>query len=643
MLNPAINILRKAGTLVRYNNLLARSHPVGPNYIALNFENDEIPPAVLSDVELDEAYGRELSLAHDKKTLPNHSLMLTAKQKTKLFKMQAYLDTLYEIGGQKHIVGGLALRQKALIIGSKRLSDNSPPSPATLAIWAQEERDYIGGVAAKMVSALKYKRKSKFEEIRYFAIEVADKYIFGKFTSFQYYYDVFVSEAKKQFKKLPSRETVRKWVEQIICPTILLKELSCAERRRALRNAIKQLKTSRPYERLEADACSMRVGVRDDEGNYLGQATVIFFLDAHTRSVAGYELHIGAGEPSSSVVSAFKHAVCKKEPGTYHTLRNNYWYCFGSPEKTVFDGGPGFISNETQSYMKFTVGTLIDTVASYSPWLKPFVERFIYTFRTNCEERLPGYVGKQKDQAKLEHKIKERSHLTVDELRRAIESWIVDEYHHKPHSGLNGLTPYQAWQKAKDNCTLPVEVRDEYKVRLPKGKKREATISGDAFHLGVTINRLRYNDDDGRLKEIGSWLAQTNQPRKVTCYYSDCDLSAITVLCPRTLQEFKVPAIDENIKPGMSLIEFQALKPSAYKNKGFSHHRTMEDNPEITQGHEAVNKIVGKKKTTKLRRASIKDIQNNIDTLTIENYKPTDIDPYVDEIDWDDIEPLPQS
>lgn len=643
MINPIINTLRTVGTLVRYNHLLARSHPVGPNYVALNFENDEIPPVVLSDVELEEAYGRDLSLVHDKKTTPNHAVTLTAKQKTKLFKIEAYLDTLYKMGGRKGIIGGIKLRKKVIEIASKQLNDDSPPSPAQLAIWAQEQRDYVGGVSAKISTAVRHKRLSKFEEIQAFAIEVADEFIFGKFTSFQYFYDIFVTRAEKIFKTLPSRETVRKWLEQIICPKKKLKEQSRAERRRELRNAIKKFKTTRPYERLEGDACSMRVGVKDDEGNYLGQATVIFFLDVHTRSVAGYELHIGAGEPSSSVVSAFRHAVCKKEPGTYHSLRNNYWYCSGPPEKTAVDGGAGFISKETQSYMSRTVGTVVDTLPSYSPWLKPFIERFIYTFRTNCEARLPGYVGKQKDQAKLEHKIKERAYLTVDELRRAIESWIVDEYHHKPHSGINGLTPYQAWEKARKECLLPVEVKDEYKVRLPKGKKREATISGDAFHLGVTINRIRYNDDDGRLKEIGYLLAQTNKTNKVTCFYSDCDLSAITVLCPTTLQQFKVPAIDENIKPGMSLIEYQALRPSTYKKKGFSHHRTMEDNPEITQGHEAVNKIVGKKKTTKLRRTSIEDIQNNIDTLAIENYKPTDIDPYVDEIDWDDIEPLPQS
>jgi len=366
MLNPAINIFRKAGTLVRYNHLLARSHPAGPNYIVLNFESDEIPPEVLSDVQLEQAYGRELNLVHDRKTLPNHALTLTPKQKNKLFKIEAYLDTLYEMGGQKDIIGGIKLREKVIKIASKRLNDESPPSPAQLAIWAQEQRDYVGGVSAKISTAVKNKRLSKFEEIQAFAIEVADEFIFGKFTSFQYFYDIFVTRAEKIFKVLPSRETLRKWLEQIICPKI-------------------------------------------------------------------------------------------------------------------------------------------------------------------------------------------------------------------------------------------------------------------------------------RLKGIGSWLAQTNQTNKVTCYYSDCDLSAITVLCPRTLHEFKVPAIDKNIKLGMSLIEFQALSPSAYKKKGFSHYRTMEDNPEIIQGHDAVNKKVDKKKTTKLRRASIEDMQNNIDTLAIENYKPTDIDPYDDELDWDDIEPLPQS
>lgn len=635
--------LRKSGARVVFNSLPARIYPVGNDEVALKFDSESIPQMPLTNYQLEQAYGKELHFLKDKILLPNHTFVVSAKTTTETFRQQTYLQALYELAGKRDVIGGKKLREKAVALGAKRLNDQRPPSISALAIWAQDERDINGGIKAKLSQQQKHKRKSKFSDaLQYDLISYADEKFFGKSVSIVAFYKLFVNTYKGIYKEFPCYEAVRQWLLNVIDPSIKLKGKKRSEVRNILRNATKKFITDRPLQRVEADGASLRLGLIDEEGNYLGQPTAIFILDVHTRSVLGYEVHIGKGEPASSVISAYRHAICPKPAGSFYTQYEKTWFSFGIPELLVCDGGSGFISKETHIYVAKTSGTTIETVPSYSPWLKPFVERFIYTFRLQCERGLAGYVGKVEDHATLEHKIKERASLTIDELRRIIDAWIVDEYHQSPHSGLNYKTPYQVWSDAIEHKGFYPEVpADMYKVNLPMGKRKKATILGDDCHLGVQVNRIKYNDLKDKLKLIGQTLKANNDEAQVECLYDDNDVYSITVVDPFTGEELEIETTDHRVSPGMSLIEFYVKYPSSYSQKGYNHPSTIFTHPDAIRGKEIEEKATKKKKVTRKNRIEVNDYQKGLDNFEIDA-EPTDIDPY-QHAELGDVAPLPQS
>lgn len=619
-----ITALRKENLSVVYENLPGNIHLAGKEYVTLVFKSASLEPLLLTNEQLEQEFNKSLFVTTNKQSSVAPFKLTPAKQ-LEITRTDIYLKTLYEIGGKQYFVGGLNKRKKAIADASNKLGDENPPSPATLAKWVEEDKARVGGMKAKIAETVKKSRKSKFsDELKLLAIELADEKYFGQNESFQGFYNDFVEVVKAEFDDYPSRETVRGWFNEVIDPKLLHKGLSRSERKKLLRNALQKFKVSRPLERVEADGATISIGLKDDEGNYLGKFTIVFLLDVYTRCILGYEMHIGSGEPASTVISAFRHAICPKSQGSYKKT----WFCFGVPELLVVDGGSGFISIETHSYVLKTAGSEIEVLSSYSPWLKPFVERFIGTFRKQCAAKIAGYVGKQDNQKKLEYNIEQRATHTIDEVRRFIEMWIVDDYHHTSHSGLNGLTPAKMWQKALDSGWTPTVPVDEENVMLPAGKTKQATISGDACHLGVTINRTRYNDEDGRLKEAGLWLKAKNEDPVVVCKYSDDDIYAITVVCPINGDEFRVETINDGIPKGMSTTEFAAKYPSAYSNKGVTSGNSLSNNPEVKAGKVAESEVVNKRQSSKTRAASTEDIEEEIHNLDPANPEPTDEDPY---------------
>jgi len=608
--------LRQSGALIRFKDMLARIIPCGNEHVTLVFESKELQPLILSNFEMEQSFGTTLFFVDDRQPGPHSGGILTPSEIIEQQRINAYIKNLNGLMGRKKGgVGGVKVRTKCIELTSNQLNDPNPPSITLLGDWAMAERNLVGGAKQLKPSGVKHKRKSKFsEKVKELALQVADEYFFQPIgQSMQYTYDKFVPIAKTKFDDWPSRETFNSWLKSIISPKELFKKkYSKTEIKKLLRNAVKKFLTKRPLERVEADGVYLQIGVVDEEGNYLGAVTVVFFLDVHTRCVLGYEMQLGSGEPSSTIISAIRHSLCTKPEGSYHSLYGNRWFCFGVPEVLIFDGGPGFCSLETHGYVYSYCGTFIETVASNSPWLKPFIERFNLTVRSSFARSVPGYVSTQGDQKKLEHNIKAQATLTIDALRRALESWIVDEYHHTPHSGLKGMTPAEKWQEALDRNWVPEEPIDMVNVMLPAGNISSRKISGDVCHLGVVINKIRYNDEEGRLKDIGLALLQQGLDPIVSCRYSDTDVYTITVIDPFTEQAFEVTTTHSDITPGMTLAEFAVKNPSTYKNKGFSHKRTVDENPEIIAGKAEHKAKTEKPNTAKIRKAIPKDYEDEV-------------------------------
>ena len=152
------------------------------------------------------------------------------------------------------------------------------------------------------------------------------------------------------------------------------------------------------------------------------------------------------------------------------------WPMCGIPEVLYVDHGPDFTSGhvaQTARDLHFEI--IYSTVAR--PQGRGKIERFFGTVNTELLADLPGYLTdgqRQPDPV-----------LTLADLDAAIEAFIADHYHHRPHPKL-GETPQQVWLGDGWLPRLPESVEELNLLLLRVAKHR--IVRRD----GVHFQGLRY-------------------------------------------------------------------------------------------------------------------------------------------------------
>ena len=651
--NPLIS---KHDAPILYNDHLATIKVIDNELVAIIFDNKDIQGLALPVEDFIAQQGTISTFVQNKK--PTHwDVQYTPETLIEAKKIRNYINELDKLtGGLGSGVGGIKVRQFAIASAVKKYGYDNPPSPSTLGLWKKLNNELVSGAIGKIASKTRQSYPSKFSDaVMLLVCEAIDEWIFNSsVTSLQIPYNAFKEKADKQGfldHEVPCRETFRKYFKALPPELLLQARLSKKEYKKHMRNASKKIYTERPLERVEADGVFLEIGLKDETDKYLGPVTLIFLIDVHTRCILGYSMNIGRGESSSSVIHAIRHALCRKPAGSFHTQNDNSWFCYGVIERLVVDGGSAFGSIQTQSFVANANGsTVIETLESYAPWLKPFIERFNKTLRVKCASLLPGYVGRLSNQKILEHSIKAQATLTIYEFKQFVEMWIVDDYHHTPHSGLNGSTPCEAWHESYQNGWFPESPVAENAIKLPAGESQQATImGGESCHAGIQIKNIVYNDSKGRLKRIGMQLKQRGHEAKVDCLYSDIDISSVTVTDPFTQEKFEVSTTDERIQQGMTRVEYLAYKKPMYANKGATQGNSLLLNPDLQAKRDELKAHKSKLENTKKvrqRRAIPEDYENEIknqDANPLDDYLSSPLineinRPLVDEDDDEDDE-----
>jgi len=178
----------------------------------------------------------------------------------------------------------------------------------------------------------------------------------------------------------------------------------------------------------------------------------------------------------------------------------------GCPRLLYFDQGKIFHSRMLL-HMAAVLGMRVIHGRPYTPQGRAKIERWFGTVRRTFLARID--VKRIRD---LEH------------LNRLLGAWIEEEYHSRPHRGIDNETPLDRWIRLSENLrTLPPEVDLDLlfreKVSRRVGKDGTLSLQGKRFEAGVEF--------------IG---------QKVTVQYDPFDLRAITVENDqgRTTQAFPV-------------------------------------------------------------------------------------------------------
>ena len=572
MYSPTMTV----GSTFLYRNKKATLESFGGKYVVLEVEGVPSPATMRIEEFYNDIQDGLVQEAEPSTILVNHGELVTEEDR---LLAQKYDDYITPLLSEENPCSRETLKQVIDAVAARRGdTDKNKPSTSTLYNWYKKfQSPEVNRNFAALVNPRRQKRgrqatvwvQELFHEIvdEYYLKPIEDGALSRKET-----FDVFDRTFKNELSKLSDEERLS---VKGICRSVCYQMLEdydpvyvCIERE-GHSEAVKRYRTStehfvaeRPLELVQIDAVHLNLALRNDKDQYIGLVVVFFAIDVCTRAILSYVISVRKqrGEDLSSAIDLIKHGICPKTKPA-HTV--NVWPLFGSPETIQHDSGI-FASNQFKAFLQEAGVHTYQNPARRS-WFNALIERFHRTFRDKCCSKIPGYVGRRKDEIKDSVDIKATPYVTPEQFQRLIEAYILDDYHQKPHKGLGGETPQQACNRLRGFLCPPspsmIQKLESFMGVLCKG-----TIQA---HKGIQRDGLFYMDSDKQLQRLWHKLggSKSRKNPEVQFYRSELDISFISVVDPFTRTRFIVPCT--SVKTKTSLAEHKAKQ--AAKKSGTVH------------------------------------------------------------------------
>lgn len=315
-----------------------------------------------------------------------------------------------------------------------------------------------------------------------------------------------VEECKENDVRVPGYDVVKKYIKSLPEAYKLFRQgkIGIHEWERTLCPVVRFNLTTYSNQRWQIDNSRLDIWVRVREGDRWvpAQAHICACMCAHSRTIPGFIL--SAKDPDAwTTALLIMFAVKEKD--------NQNWKNKGLPRVLQPDRGKTFLAHAVISSLA-CLGVVPDPDPPYYPNRKGKIERWFLTLDRGCLRILPGHmdaIGKTREAAeKHVHTL-----LTIPQLRREIEHWIVSDYHQQTHSETE-RKPAELWEETV-RLRMP-ESEDALNLMLLKSDQERTVHNtgitfkfGDCdgederiywapeltFHIGERV-RLRYNPDD---------------------------------------------------------------------------------------------------------------------------------------------------
>jgi putative transposase len=191
-------------------------------------------------------------------------------------------------------------------------------------------------------------------------------------------------------------------------------------------------------------------------------------LDDYSRAIAGYALSFSAPSAIQTAL-ALRQAIGRKDrPG---------WQVCGIPGILYSDHGSDFTSRHLEQVAADLKIQLINSRVG-RPRGRGKIERFFQSISQVLLPRLPGYAPAG---------TAPNAKLTLTEITMELERFLVDEYHHEPHT-TTGFEPQERWVSGGFLPRMPesLEQLDLLLLTVPKTRR----VHPD----GIRFSGLRYID-----------------------------------------------------------------------------------------------------------------------------------------------------
>ena len=179
------------------------------------------------------------------------------------------------------------------------------------------------------------------------------------------------------------------------------------------------------------------------------RCTVTVAIDVVTKCIVG--LHVTPFSPSApGSKSALQGIVVDKDPVAKLAGCKSDWPMTARPLEVATDGGSAFRGDFHEALGKLRVE---HRFPGTDPRSRGTIESFFRTLKRLCRI----YTGQSFANVveKGDYPSEDMASLLTENVYLRLVRFIVDDYHHRPHSGLGGMRPYEAWRRAKNEMDPP--------------------------------------------------------------------------------------------------------------------------------------------------------------------------------------------
>jgi putative transposase len=214
---------------------------------------------------------------------------------------------------------------------------------------------------------------------------------------------------------------------------------------------------------------------------------VSVMLDCGTRSVLA--IHLIKKSPSSEdALATLRMALLDKNAVALAAGCKSDWPMIGEFETVVMDTGPAYIADETRAAICDLRAEAMFPPAGL-PQMRARIERVFSTIHTQFISMFHGRTF-ENVVAKGDYDAEKNAVINPEELYQLLVRYIVDVYHHTPHEGLGGETPYACWQRLTNRFGVRLVNRDTV------GTIFGASVNRTLRREGIEAFGIMYAHDD---------------------------------------------------------------------------------------------------------------------------------------------------
>ncbi|MGB3643573.1 MAG: Mu transposase C-terminal domain-containing protein [Mesorhizobium sp.] len=205
-------------------------------------------------------------------------------------------------------------------------------------------------------------------------------------------------------------------------------------------------------------------------------------IDCASRCIVGFNLTLHSPSTASTKPALRSIMIDKTELAAAAGAKAS-WHMRGRPRHVVTDGGPAFRDEFNMAAMRVNIAR---DVPEQDPRKRGTIEAFFRFMKRLCRyfagRAFANVVEKGDYPSEL------LASLTVGEFYKTVILFIVDNYHLRPHRGLEGRTPYAKWE-ALAKAGLPPSPSDEQlAVAFGLWRKARAVTRHGVDFVGISYN-----------------------------------------------------------------------------------------------------------------------------------------------------------